>query len=84
MKAKATIRLKLSSTRELETVKASLLPEVTKPGFSRAHVSLASEDTFLVLTVKAEDTVALRSTLNAYLRWIRSLMKIFETLDCLS
>jgi len=81
MKAKATIRLKLPSTKELEAVKASLLPEVTKPGFSRAHVTLTSKNTFLVLTAEAEDTIALRSTLNAYLRWISSTIKVVEILN---
>ena len=84
MKAKANIRLKFPSAKELETVKASLLPEVNKPGSGRAHVTLSSESAFLVLTVEADDTVALRSTLNAYLRWISSTMNVVETLDCLS
>jgi tRNA threonylcarbamoyladenosine modification (KEOPS) complex Pcc1 subunit len=84
MKAKATIRLKFPSAKELETVQASLLPEVNKPGSGRAQVTLSSESVFLVLTVEADDTVALRSTLNAYLRWISSTMNVVETLDCLS
>jgi tRNA threonylcarbamoyladenosine modification (KEOPS) complex Pcc1 subunit len=84
MKAKATIRLKLPLTKEREAVKASLLPEVTKPGSSRAHVILTSENKYLVLTVDADDTIALRSTLNAYLRWISSTVKVVETLNCLT
>jgi len=83
MKAKATIHLKFPSTRHLETVSASLLPEVNKPGFGRARVTLKSEGTFLVLTAEADDTVALRSTLNSYLRWINSTMSVVETLDCM-
>ncbi len=83
-KAKATIRLRLHSLKEIETVKASLLPEVTKPGVSRARVSLTNEGTLLVLTVEADDSVALRSALNSYLRWIDSAMKVSETLDRLS
>jgi tRNA threonylcarbamoyladenosine modification (KEOPS) complex Pcc1 subunit len=84
MKAKATIRLKFSSSKHLETVKVSLLPEVNKHGFGRAHVTLNSNDAFLMLTVEADDTVALRSTLNAYLRWISSTINVVETLDCVS
>jgi tRNA threonylcarbamoyladenosine modification (KEOPS) complex Pcc1 subunit len=81
MKAKATIRLKFPSVKQLDTVKAALLPEVNKPSSGRSHVSMYSEDTFLILTVEAEDTVALRSTLNAYLRWIGSAASIVETLN---
>jgi tRNA threonylcarbamoyladenosine modification (KEOPS) complex Pcc1 subunit len=84
MKAKATIQMKLPSKKELETLKASLLPEVKKPASGRARVSLTSEDTFLVLTVEADDTAALRSSLNAYLRWISSTVKVVDTLNCLS
>lgn len=80
-KARATIRLKLHSLKEIETVKASLQPEVSKPGAGRARVSLTSENTFLLLTVEADDTVALRSALNSYLRWIDSVMKVAETLN---
>ncbi len=81
VKAKATIRLKLTSLKQLETVKSALLPEINKPGSPRAHVAVHSEDTYLVLEAEADDTVALRSTLNAYLRWINSAVNVVETLS---
>lgn len=81
MKAKAVIRLKFSSAKQLEAVKASLQPEVNKPGSERAHVALKCEGAFLVLMVEADDTVALRSTLNAYLRWISSAVDVVDSLD---
>jgi KEOPS complex subunit Pcc1 len=81
VKAKATIRLKFSSAKHLKTIKASLLPEVNKPGFGRARLTLDNEGTFLILKVEADDTVALRSTLNTYLRWIDSMINVFEVLD---
>jgi tRNA threonylcarbamoyladenosine modification (KEOPS) complex Pcc1 subunit len=81
MKAKATIRMKFVSAKQLETVKASLLPEINKPGSGRVHVTMNSDNAFLVLMVEAEDTVALRSALNAYLRWISSAMNVVETLN---
>jgi tRNA threonylcarbamoyladenosine modification (KEOPS) complex Pcc1 subunit len=84
MKAKATIRLKFSSAKQLETVKASLQPEVNKPSSERAHVALKCEGAVLVLSVEAVDTVALRSTLNAYLRWISSAMDVVGSLDQMS
>ena len=81
MKAKATIRLKFRSGKHLQTMKTSLLPEVTKPGFGRARVNLRNKGNFLVVEVEADDTVALRSTLNAYLRWINSMMNVVAVLD---
>ncbi len=81
MRAKATIRLKFPSVTPLETLKSSLLPEVNKPGFGRANVALRTEGVFLVLEVEADDTVSLRSTLNAYLRWIDSVMNVVRVLD---
>jgi tRNA threonylcarbamoyladenosine modification (KEOPS) complex Pcc1 subunit len=81
MRAKATIRLKFPSAAYLETVKASLSPEVNKPGSGRARVVMKSDGVFLVLKVEADDTVALRSALNAYLRWISSAMDVVQVLD---
>jgi tRNA threonylcarbamoyladenosine modification (KEOPS) complex Pcc1 subunit len=34
-----------------------------------------------VLTADAEDTVALRSTLNAYLRWIKSTINVIDVVE---
>jgi tRNA threonylcarbamoyladenosine modification (KEOPS) complex Pcc1 subunit len=42
---------------------------------------LEKDGLFLVLAVEAEDTVALRSTLNAYLRWINSAMNVIHVVD---
>ena len=81
MRAKATIRLKFPSAAHLETVKASLSPEVNKPSSGRARMVMESDGFFLVLKVEADDTVALRSTLNSYLRWISSTVNVIQVLD---
>ena len=81
MKAKATIRLKFPSVKDLNTVLASLSPEVNKSGFGRSRAVLRRDGAFLVLEVEADDTVALRSTLNAYLRWVNSMMNVIEFLE---
>ena len=80
MKATAIIRLKLPSQRQRKAVNASLLPEINKPGFSRAQATIAAEGSFLVVKITADDTIALRSALNAYLRWINSIKNTIETL----
>jgi tRNA threonylcarbamoyladenosine modification (KEOPS) complex Pcc1 subunit len=81
MKAKASIRLKFPSRKQLETVQAALLPEVDKPSSSRTHVTLTTEEDCLLLNVEADDTVALRAALNSYLRWVNSLINVVEVLD---
>jgi tRNA threonylcarbamoyladenosine modification (KEOPS) complex Pcc1 subunit len=81
MKAKATVRLKLLSQKKLETVLRSLEPEVNTPAAVRSKASLARGEGFLILEVQAKDTVALRATLNAYLRWINSILNVFDAVE---
>jgi tRNA threonylcarbamoyladenosine modification (KEOPS) complex Pcc1 subunit len=42
---------------------------------------LAKEGDLLLLKVEAKDTVALRAGLNAYLRWINSILNVFQVLE---
>jgi tRNA threonylcarbamoyladenosine modification (KEOPS) complex Pcc1 subunit len=81
MKAKATIRLWLSSEKQLTTLLDALAPEANRPVNVRAKAILERDGNFLVLKVEAKDTVALRAALNAYLRWIGSAVKVLETVD---
>ena len=81
MKAKASVRLKFSTEKNLKTVFKALEPEVGKVSTSRSRASLEMEDYFLILKVEAEDTVALRAALNAYLRWINSAMNVLDVLE---
>jgi tRNA threonylcarbamoyladenosine modification (KEOPS) complex Pcc1 subunit len=79
--AKATLRIKISSDKRLTTLLEALTPEANAIASRRASVNLEREGVFLVLTVDAEDTVALRSTLNAYLRWISSTINIMDMVE---
>jgi tRNA threonylcarbamoyladenosine modification (KEOPS) complex Pcc1 subunit len=81
MKAKATIRLRLSSEKQLTTLLDALAPEANRPVNVRARAVLEREGDFAVLKVEAKDTVALRAALNAYLRWIGSTVKVLETVE---
>ena len=80
MKATAIVRQKFPSEKRLEIVFKVLKPEVDKPATMRSRAKLEKDDNFLVLKVEAGDTVALRAALNAYLRWINSMMTILEVL----
>jgi tRNA threonylcarbamoyladenosine modification (KEOPS) complex Pcc1 subunit len=79
MKARASIRFKLQSLKQRDTLFAALLPEM-KTASVRSRATLQKEGAFLVLRVEANDTVALRSALNAYLRWISSIIDVLQTL----
>lgn len=78
--AKATVRLKFSE-KQICTLLNALTPETKAMATRRARVKLEKDGLFLVLTVEAEDTVALRATLNAYLRWINSTINIIHTVE---
>ena len=80
-KAKATVRLKFASDKQLATLLDALTPEANAPAIRRANVKLEKNGSFLVLTVEAEDTVALRSTLNAYLRWVSSTVDVTSLVE---
>jgi len=77
----AIVRLKFLSEKGLETVFEALKPEVDKPATMRSRAKLEKNNNFLVLKVEANDAVALRATLNAYLRWINSTLNVLEVLE---
>ena len=81
MKTKAEIHLKFPSGKHLKTVYDALLPEIDKPVGGRARMALKNDEPYLILKAEADDTVALRSTLNAFLRWINSMGKVVEVLE---
>lgn len=74
------MRLKFPSKKYIKIVIKALTPEIRRIT-TRSKVSLENEGILLILKVKAVDTVALRATLNAYLRWISAIYSIFSTLD---
>jgi len=79
--AKANVRLKFTSQKQLSTLLNALTPEANAPVTRRASVKLEKDGLFLILTVEAEDTVALRATLNAYLRWINSTINVIDVVE---
>ena len=81
MKARATVRLQFSSEKRLVALINALTPEINRQIASRSEVMLKCDSQVLVLDVEAKDTVALRATLNAYLRWINSTANVLETIE---
>ena len=81
MKAMAVLRLKFPSERHSGIIYEALMPEVEKPATVRSRVDLERNGEFLILKIEAMDTVALRAALNAYLRWIKSMLGVLEVLE---
>jgi tRNA threonylcarbamoyladenosine modification (KEOPS) complex Pcc1 subunit len=79
-KAAATIRLNLGSQKQLDALINALKPEADAPPTHRSTVKLQKDGACLVLAAEAEDTVALRATLNAYLRWINSILNVMDAI----
>jgi tRNA threonylcarbamoyladenosine modification (KEOPS) complex Pcc1 subunit len=79
--AKAEIRLKLANQKQVQTLLDALSPEANAPVTRRANIKLQKDGLFLVLAVEAKDTVALRATLNAYLRWINSTINVMQFVE---
>jgi KEOPS complex subunit Pcc1 len=80
MRAKATIRLLFESEKQIGALVNALTPEVNRQIGTRSKAKLTMDGLSLLLDVEAEDTVALRAALNAYLRWINSTINVIETL----
>jgi tRNA threonylcarbamoyladenosine modification (KEOPS) complex Pcc1 subunit len=81
MKARATIRMKVPSQKKLQIILSSLKPELGAISNKRSRVNIDKEDDCLILKVESKDTAALRAALNSYLRWINSILNIFETVE---
>ena len=78
MRAKATVCLPLKTKKLLAALVNALTPEVNKQVGTRSKTTMATKDLTLMLNFEAEDTVALRAALNAYLRWINSTINVLE------
>ena len=70
MKAKAVVRLNFSSQKQLHVVLQALKPETETSSSSRSKVQMTTENQSLVLSFFANDTSALRASMNSYLRLI--------------
>ena len=78
MKYQAEMRFSLRSNKYLTALIDALTPETELAINRRAHAVLETQDEFVILKIKAKDAVALRASLNAYLRWMSSAVKVLE------
>lgn len=71
----------ISSDKYLTTLLDALTLEAEKPVSTRAKTMIKREGKFLVVKVTANDSVALRAALNAYLSWINSTLKVLQVVE---
>jgi len=71
----------MKSEKQLEIVFKALEPEIKTPPTMRSQAFLEKENSFLILKIEAKDTVALRAAVNAYLRWINSMISVLEVVE---
>jgi tRNA threonylcarbamoyladenosine modification (KEOPS) complex Pcc1 subunit len=79
--AKAIVRLKFKKQKQITPLLDALTPEANALITRRANIKLVKDGLYLVLTVEADDTVALRATLNAYLRWINCMVNVISVVE---
>jgi len=80
MKASATILFTFSSEKQLKSVISALYPETQNPTGRNVDVAIESTGRSLSLKVTTPNATVLRSTLNAYLRWTRSITDLTRLL----
>ncbi|WP_094227967.1 KEOPS complex subunit Pcc1 [Methanolobus psychrotolerans] len=68
-------------TPEAGSIYRSLKPELETPVTDRSSVDMMVEGSFLYITVRSDDLVAMRSTLNT---WLRLIQVASETAACLA
>lgn len=56
----------------------SLKPEVERPSSSRSRILLDLQEETIRIMISASDVTALRSTLNSYLRWVKSIIDVLD------
>lgn len=81
LSAKAVVCLKFPNKKQLTVLLDALVPETQTMQTTRANAKLETNGLFLILSIEAEDTVALRATLNAYLRWINSTLNVIQLIE---
>jgi KEOPS complex subunit Pcc1 len=84
MKKKAVIQLELPSENFAAIVMRALQPETKRRITSRSRVALQYKGSRLIIKAEANDTSALRASLNSYLRWIGLVRDTIETAESLS
>lgn len=68
-KAGAKVELSFKSEREAEAVLRAIKPEEKLPPSAKCKASIERRKNVLCLQIEAEDTAALRASVNSFIRW---------------
>jgi len=71
----------LKTEKQLAALASALRPEVARQVSDRSEITLATEGLTIVIDFEAKDTTALRAAVNAYLRWINSMINVLEVAE---
>ncbi|MEM3041010.1 MAG: KEOPS complex subunit Pcc1 [Nitrososphaerota archaeon] len=79
-KASAIIKLRFPSEEEPRIIERALKPEAKSSPRHRSRTRVTCKDENLTLEFEAEDTTALRASVNSYLSWLQLLNDVYKTL----
>jgi KEOPS complex subunit Pcc1 len=80
-KASAILKVNLPSERISETIQRALEPETKTSLTDRSRMKLSREGKTVTLVFKAEDTTALRASMNSYLNWLHLLLDLCTSFE---
>lgn len=80
-KASATVRVNLSSEKMSRTIQEALEPETKAATTYRSRVKLGHEGNVVTLFFEADDTTALRASMNSYLSWLKLLKDLCASFE---
>jgi KEOPS complex subunit Pcc1 len=80
-KALAIVKVNLPSERISETIQRALEPETMTSLTDRSKMKLSREGKTVVLVFEADDTTALRASMNSYLSWLHLLLDLCNSLE---
>ncbi len=73
----AEAKITVEATRDVvKVIMTSLTPELERSLSERSSISVEASDSGVVVSVKADDIVALRAAVNSYLYWIQGIIDI--------
>ena len=73
----AEAKITVEASRDtVAVIMTSLKPELERALSERSSITLEASDRGVVVSVKADDMVALRAAVNSYLYWIQGIMDI--------
>ncbi|MHA2233444.1 MAG: KEOPS complex subunit Pcc1 [Candidatus Hodarchaeales archaeon] len=73
-----SVRIKLRSPHIAEIISQALNPEIATQLERRARADIEQEGVNLSLKISAKDQIALRATMNSFLRWIDGALSTLE------